>query len=661
MTIIRRKSGSFAQAFALLAAGIMAFGMPSYSMAQTTPSKLVNPDLIEGQIASAGKSRVIVHLANERTLGVFGRMLKQRSDRSAALSQIRSLVDVAISRNFPAGRTATGSVIKRFSLIPAFAAEVSQSDLARLKADPNVIKVEPDDIKQPSLNATIPLIGLPGGANSPSTEPSGYGRTVAVIDTGVQSSHPFINPRVVAEACFLSTARCPNGAYSQTGPGAAAPASGQDHGTHVAGIAMGSYGAGSPVYRGVANQARLVMVNVFGSQNGAYTSDIIHGLEYIESLVSTNGNPYHIDAINMSLGSSRFSSSCDSDPEKPIIDLLLSEGVFTVVAAGNNNSTNQMSAPACISSVVSVAATNKQGGIASYTNINANTTIAAPGGDFDPQGCITSSVPQNSYTEMCGTSMAAPHVAGAIAVLRQAKPDATTAEILAALTASNMPTVTDTRSGGTVSKPFLRVDTAIANLQNQVLNSIAVSKGVSGGGTAGGTVASSPGGISCGPSCTSLFAAGSTVTLSASADEKSRFAGWSGACSGTDPTCTVTLPLASAPSTNVTALFSNATVSLNTALDDTLTWSTTPTSGDIGNWFGQTTVMRSGDTTGSARSAVIGDNKTSSIQTTVSGPGTLSFYWSVSSEPNYDFLSFYIDGVRQSGRISGAPGFTQQS
>ncbi len=644
-----------------LAAALLMLGAPAQSAAQTVPTKLVDPAAIEQQIASTGKSRVIVYLANEANVGAFARMLMEKSGRPAALSRIGSIIDAAIRRNFPSGRTIAGGAIKRFSLIPAFSAELSQTDLARLKADPNVIKIEIDELKVPVLNATLPLIGLPAGPNSPAQEPSGLGRTIAVIDTGVQSDHPFLSPRVVAEACFVTTARCPNGSTSQTGPGAARPASGADHGTHVAGIAVGSYGAGSPVARGVANRAGLVMVNVFGSQRGAYTSDIIRGLEYIESLVSANDNAYRIDAVNMSLGASRHSGPCDSAPEKPVIDLLKSKGVLTVVAAGNGGLTNQMSSPACISSVISVAATNKAAGIASYTNINAYTTIAAPGGDSASQGCVTSSVTRSGYNAYCGTSMAAPHVAGAIGLLRQANPAATTTEIVAALTAGNMPVVTDTRSGGTFSKPFLRVDTAIANINNQVLNSITVSKSVSGGGSADGTVTSSPAGIACGPLCNSMFAAGATVTLTAAADEKSRFAGWSGACSGTEPSCTVSLPVTSAASTDVRALFSSATVSLNTALDDTLSWSTAPTAGDMGNWFGQTKVLRNGDASGTARSAPIGDSQASSIQTTVTGPGTLTFYWSVSSEASFDFLNFYINGVRQAGRISGSVGFQQQS
>lgn len=649
------------KASAILAAAFLAIGAPALSFAQTAPTKLVDPAAIEQQIASTGKSRVIVYLANEANVGAFARMLAEKSGRPAALTRIRSLIDAAIRRNFPAGRTAAGSAIKRFALMPAFSAELSQADLARLKADPNIVKIEIDEIKTPVLNATLPLVGLPSGPDSPAQEPSGFGRTIAVIDTGVQSDHPFLSPRVVAEACFVTTARCPNGSTSQIGPGAARPASGADHGTHVAGIAVGSYGAGAPVSRGVANRAGLVMVNVFGSQRGAYTSDIIRGLEYIESLVSANNNAYRIDAVNMSLGGSRYSGPCDSAPEKPIIDLLKSKGVLTVVAAGNGSLTSQMSSPACISSVISVAATNKSAGIASYTNINAYTTIAAPGGDSDAQGCVTSSVTRSSYKAYCGTSMAAPHVAGTIGVLRQANPAATTTEILTALTAGNMPVVTDTRSGGRISKPFLRVDTAIANISNQVLNTISVSKGVSGGGSADGTVTSSPAGIACGSLCSSIFAAGATVTLTAAADEKSRFAGWSGACSGTEPSCTVSLPLTSAASTDVRALFTSATVSLNTALDDTLTWSTTPSASDMGNWFGQTNVLRNGDASGTARSAAIGNSQTSSIQTTVTGPGTLTYYWAVSSEANFDFLNFYINGVRQAGRISGSVGFQQQS
>ncbi len=634
---------------------------PLPSSAQSVPTKLASENAIETEIAQSGKSRVIVHVLNEQNTAALQPLLRRKAERASALNRIKNLVDSVTGRVFPSGKTTSGRPVTRFTIIPAFAAEVTQAELQRLQTDPNVVKIEIDEFKLPTLNASIPLIGLPSGSNSNTTEPSGYGRTVAVIDTGVQSSHPFLGARVVAEACYLTSSLCPNGGYSQTGAGSSAPASGENHGTHVSGIAAGSFAAGSPVNRGVANKANLVMVNVFGSQGGAYTSDIIRGLQYIEGLVSTNGNPYHIDSINMSLGGSTlYTGPCDSDSEKPVIDLLRSEGVLTVVAAGNNGSTSKMSSPACISSAVSVAATSKLGNVASYSNINPYTTLFAPGGDSAAGGCITSSVPQSSYATMCGTSMATPHVTGAIALLRQAKPDATADQIISALTAGNIPRVTDTRTGGTISKPFLRPDLAIANIGNQALNTIAVSKGVSGAGSASGTVTSSPGGISCGSTCAATFTGGSTVTLTAAADSSSNFASWSGACSGSQATCTITLPLVSSPTTNVTALFSDTRVSLNTALDDTLTWSSTAVTGDAGGWYGQTTVKRSGDATGSARNSTITHSQKSSIQTTVTGPGTLSYYWSVSSEANYDFLSFSIDGVQQTGRISGTAAFAQQ-
>jgi YD repeat-containing protein len=118
---------------------------------------------------------------------------------------------------------------------------------------------------------------------------------------------------------------------------------------------------------------------------------------------------------------------------------------------------------------------------------------------------------------------------------------------------------------------------------------------------------------------------------------------------------------------NQTAVISNAQTTTKTgvyvsqsilceALDNcTLTWTT----GGAANWFGQTTAPYFG--VSAAQSGDIDDSQESWLQTTVTGPGTLSFYWKVSSEPGYDYLEFYIDGTRQATRISGTVDWTLQS
>jgi len=96
--------------------------------------------------------------------------------------------------------------------------------------------------------------------------------------------------------------------------------------------------------------------------------------------------------------------------------------------------------------------------------------------------------------------------------------------------------------------------------------------------------------------------------------------------------------------------------SLAEAVDDTsLSWTT----GGDANWVGQTTVSYFGGS--AAQSGAIGDSKTTYIQTTVTGSGALTFYWKVSSESGYDYLRFYIDGVEQSGKISGNVDYVQKS
>lgn len=251
-----------------------------------------------------------------------------------------------------------------------------------------------------SLSASIPFISadLPYNDNF-----KGDGTYIVIIDTGVQKDHPFFQQRVALEACFAP--KCPNGLTQQIGDGAATPV--HWHGTHVAGIAAG-YNAS---YHGVAPQSKIIAINVFDSTGAAYDNDIIKALNWVNSISSQ----YNITSVNMSLGGSTpYTTTCDNyiPAMTKAIEDLKSNSIATVISSGNSYA-HGMSAPACISSAVSVAAMyNNSTAITNFSNINKFTTIAAPGYS------IVSSTTGSGYRSASGTSMAAPFVTGAFAVYR---------------------------------------------------------------------------------------------------------------------------------------------------------------------------------------------------------------------------------------------------
>jgi subtilisin family serine protease len=160
----------------------------------------------------------------------------------------------------------------------------------------------------------------------------------------------------------------------------------------------------------------------------------------------------------MSLGGGQYTTYCDSDTRKTAIDNLRAANIATVISSGNSYYTAAMGAPACISTAVSVGATTKSDVVSSFSNSADILNLLAPGSD------ILSSIPGGSYASWDGTSMAAPHVAGAWAVLKQAKPNATVTELLKALVSTGK-SVTDTRSGaGNRVKPRINLLSAVNSI-----------------------------------------------------------------------------------------------------------------------------------------------------------------------------------------------------
>jgi hypothetical protein len=298
----------------------------------------------------------------------------------------------------------------------------------------------------------------------------------------VDKNHPSLSGRVVSEACYSSnvpsqgaTSLCPGGATSSTATNSALPCpvgvSGCDHGTHVADIAAR-----------VAPGAWLIPIQVFSRftdynqqhpLSECQPHQSMHSLLYdpIRSQRSTgsgrcifHGNNINVAAANMSLGGGFYTAPCDHLNEYSslllAINQLRSQNVATVIAAGNSGYRTAMAAPACLTQAISVAASDKSDLVASFSNISVFTTLLAPGTP------ILAAVPQ-AYTPIYqvkgGTSMAAPHVAGAIATFKEGQPTATVPQIITALT-TNGPNITDQRSGGSVTKRRLSAWGALCSL-----------------------------------------------------------------------------------------------------------------------------------------------------------------------------------------------------
>ncbi len=348
-------------------------------------------------------------------------------------------------------------------VIPYVALEVDAAAREALESSPYVSAIYEDYLAEPMLAESVPKIDAPlAWAHGF----DGADQAVVILDSGIDASHDFFSGRIATEACFSTTdpgavnggaeSLCPNGADEQIGSGAAALtrcnlfAVNCNHGTHVAGIAAGR----SDTIKGVAPGANIIPIQIFtkfkdcnpafGDQPCAltYSSDQIAALNHVYSL----RNSFSIAAVNMSLGSDVLYSNqttCDNAyaPTKAAIDLLRSAGIATVISSGNYYSITGISAPACISSAIAVGATADDDRIARYSNMNAMVDLVAPGGrsaaSITGTG-IQSSFPGGGFGTLSGTSMAAPHVVGAWAIIKQAAPNASVSDVLAAFQQSGV-------------------------------------------------------------------------------------------------------------------------------------------------------------------------------------------------------------------------------
>jgi len=307
-------------------------------------------------------------------------------------------------------------VDKKYKSLNAFSADVTEEGLEKLEENDNVekillvkpIKLQLDTSVSHIGGYTVHNLSL-GGYNI-----TGEGQTICVIDTGIDYTHSALGN--CSSSDFLNgTCSKVIGGYD-FGETDTNPMDFHSHGTHVAGIATGN----DSTYRGVAPGAKLVVAKVFTDAGAGSTSMAISGIDWC----ITNRATYNISVITMSIGVTDgggneilYNTSCDDTTTGDTSGLAAAAseaqayGIFVDASSGNLGSTAGILAPSCGENVTSVGRSNETNGVAGG-NRHSILDIIAP-------GSVTSTVINQGFASKGGTSMSAPHVAGAAALLQQ--------------------------------------------------------------------------------------------------------------------------------------------------------------------------------------------------------------------------------------------------
>ncbi|GAA1580657.1 S8 family serine peptidase [Actinoplanes couchii] len=311
---------------------------------------------------------------------------------------------------------AAGALLRSFGSFPGFVSSMTAAQARRVAADPNVRSVEVDRVVSLAAVQKNPVWGLDridqrSVKLSKSYRPSADGDAVHayVIDTGIRIGHTQFGGRASYGYDFVD------------GNGSAGDCNG--HGTHVAGTIGGS------TY-GVAKKVKLVSVRVLDCRGEGYVSDVIEGVDWV------TGHAVRPAVANMSIGGGRSAAL-----DYAVADSIAS-GVTYVVAAGNENVNASLSSPADLPQTVTVAASDRTGRRAKFSNYGKGVDLFAPG-----VGIKSSVQKSNTATATySGTSMATPHVTGAAALILDAYPAWSPARVQAKLIAdSTKGKVTDRR------------------------------------------------------------------------------------------------------------------------------------------------------------------------------------------------------------------------
>ncbi|MBM3122323.1 MAG: peptidase S8 and S53 subtilisin kexin sedolisin, partial [Chloroflexi bacterium] len=306
--------GAVLAAAAILGGRASASSVPAADRLAIRQATAQTVERLLAQIQQGETRRVIVQLDLSTTP-------ESKLPRSKVQAQ-RDRIARAQERLLSMPGVAAGHPVRRLTTRPVILLEVDATLLEALAARGDVLSITEDVPVPPVLAQSVPLIGADVAWVTGFT---GAGWAVAILDTGVDKTHPFMSGKVIAEACFSSTgggstAFC---AYGSEASGAGAPCNlaGTDcaHGTHVAGIAAGNNGS----LFGVAKDASIIAIQVFSRFDSeaycgvgeapcalSWTYDQLHALEWLY----LKREVLPIAAANLSLGGGSYTSACDANP-----------------------------------------------------------------------------------------------------------------------------------------------------------------------------------------------------------------------------------------------------------------------------------------------------------------------------------------------------------
>ena len=466
-------------------------------------------------------------------------------------------------------------VEKNFNEMPISTVIVDAKGEEALRKNKRITSISEDIILKSYMKDVIPLLGgvVATGFSDGTTNYTGAGTAVAILDSGYDNSHTMLSGKIVSEACFsaehhvyinvIYDPSCPGDTVSSLATGSSAHdvgAGSSYHGSEVAGAAVGkAVTSGPDSFSGIAKDAKVIAIkatlkmtevsgqpDLCGDGGGTLSScyaptmaGILEGLNRVLTIKNSNLITENITSVNISSGRETFypdTTTCMQDSGSPAmavaVTALKAVNIATTFASGNsgntdaptttyNSNVDKIGWPACITDAIAVGSNIRSGGMAYYSNAGPRLDFVAPGGDTNPSGGDGGVILPDSaggLDAVQGTSFAAPMVAGAWAVMREKEPTATVDTIKTILQNTGA-SITESRSLYTpMTHKRISIAAALASAESLNIPSITSLTPQSGTFTAGDSVSvaiAAPNATSCtsGDATTTITSGVGTISL----------------------------------------------------------------------------------------------------------------------------------------------------